>query len=206
MFKIPQHISEALKKNKKRYINATDLPQVAPKTCKWCLKPCTGRRSVWCSDECVNKMLAIINTADQYLLARSKGKCELCGYMVKAAQDMRRHFQSLVYGMNLGEEDCFEIYEEIVHMGLPDVIELVLRTDWQAAATEKPVVKEWTWTAFSSHSYEVDHILPLIEGGWSCPTNMRVLCRRCHKKETKALAGRRAKSKKGQLSLQLPSA
>lgn len=38
--------------------------------------------------------------------------------------------------------------------------------------------------------YEVDHIQPLAEGGSNDPTNLRVLCRPCHAKETGALRRR----------------
>lgn len=49
--------------------------------------------------------------------------------------------------------------------------------------------------------WQADHIVPLIEANpadlnhWSL-ANLRVLCLRCHKGETKALAGRRAKARK----------
>ena len=39
---------------------------------------------------------------------------------------------------------------------------------------------------------DIDHIIPVIEGGGSCGLdNLRLLCKICHKKETKALAKRR---------------
>lgn len=49
--------------------------------------------------------------------------------------------------------------------------------------------------------WQADHITPLVEanrddlGLWSL-TNLRLLCTRCHKGETKALAGRRAAARK----------
>ena len=42
---------------------------------------------------------------------------------------------------------------------------------------------------------EVDHILPVCEGGGCCGLdNLRTLCQACHKKETAKLAKRRSKS------------
>ena len=38
--------------------------------------------------------------------------------------------------------------------------------------------------------YEVDHIQPISEGGTNEPSNLRVLCRRCHGKETGKLRKR----------------
>lgn len=130
-FEIPEHIREALKQNKKRYISAGMLPQVEKKHCKWCLVALTGRRTAWCGDDCIKKMLAILGTADKYLLERCGGKCEICSEAI----DMSRQL---------------------------------------------------------NHTYECDHLIPLSEGGGTCPTNLRILCRPCHKKETKALAGRLA--------------
>ena len=33
---------------------------------------------------------------------------------------------------------------------------------------------------------EVDHKVPVAEGGGNDPANLQVLCRRCHKKKTRA--------------------
>jgi len=44
---------------------------------------------------------------------------------------------------------------------------------------------------------DVDHIVPLCEGGKLCdPANLRTLCKACHKVETAALAKRRALARK----------
>ena len=44
--------------------------------------------------------------------------------------------------------------------------------------------------------WDIDHIIPVIEGGGCCGLdNLRTVCFMCHKEETKALAGRRAKAK-----------
>lgn len=41
--------------------------------------------------------------------------------------------------------------------------------------------------------WDMDHILPVVEGGGACGLeNLRTLCIPCHKKETAALAARRA--------------
>lgn len=46
--------------------------------------------------------------------------------------------------------------------------------------------------------WEADHIVPVVEGGGLCGLDgYRTLCRECHKKETKALAGRRAEKRRG---------
>lgn len=44
--------------------------------------------------------------------------------------------------------------------------------------------------------WDADHIVPLCEGGTNFLDNIRTLCRPCHKAQTKALAARRAATKK----------
>ncbi len=44
--------------------------------------------------------------------------------------------------------------------------------------------------------WEMDHRMPLSEGGSNTMDNLRTLCTDCHKGETKALAGRTAESRK----------
>lgn len=202
-FDIPEHIKEALKKNKKRYINATDLPQVAKKTCKWCCTPLSGRRTAWCSKECTDKLEKILRTADPYLLERSNGKCEICGYLVRIAYSMQhKHFDAIVEGMNQANEDCFEAYANLFDLKLDDRIGLTLQESYLPSddfyQRTPRQVGEWIWKQQKQfdHCWEVDHVIPLSENGWSCPTNMRILCIPCHKLETKALAKRRAQSRK----------
>lgn len=52
---------------------------------------------------------------------------------------------------------------------------------------------------------EIDHIIPVIEGGGCCGLeNLRTLCRTCHIAETAALARRRADRRDPQLKIELP--
>lgn len=43
---------------------------------------------------------------------------------------------------------------------------------------------------------EVDHIVPVCEGGTGDASNLRALCLACHKRESAALAARRAHLRK----------
>lgn len=46
-------------------------------------------------------------------------------------------------------------------------------------------------------SAEVDHVVPLSEGGHDAPSNLQVLCRRCHREKTGAEnRGRRSRLRK----------
>ncbi len=49
----------------------------------------------------------------------------------------------------------------------------------------------WGITLFPGCAlYEIDHVKPVAEGGDNLPSNLRVLCRRCHKGESVALNNR----------------
>jgi 5-methylcytosine-specific restriction protein A len=49
----------------------------------------------------------------------------------------------------------------------------------------------------SGHLWQADHIKPVVEGGGECGLdNIRTLCTECHKRETAALANRRAEARK----------
>lgn len=51
--------------------------------------------------------------------------------------------------------------------------------------------------AHDGHAWEADHIVPVIEGGGLCGLeNYRTLCLTCHRKETAALARRRAEKRR----------
>ena len=51
--------------------------------------------------------------------------------------------------------------------------------------------------AHDGHTWEADHIIPVVEGGGECGLeNYRTLCLPCHRKATAALAARRAQQRK----------
>jgi 5-methylcytosine-specific restriction endonuclease McrA len=44
--------------------------------------------------------------------------------------------------------------------------------------------------------FDIDHVIPLYEGGPNHPSNLRVLCLPCHKRETAKLAARIAERRR----------
>lgn len=59
---------------------------------------------------------------------------------------------------------------------------------WKAEGWPKSLSRRW---------FDVDHIIPVVEGGGECGLdNLRTLCCPCHKKATKALAQKRAQERK----------
>jgi 5-methylcytosine-specific restriction endonuclease McrA len=57
-----------------------------------------------------------------------------------------------------------------------------------------------TWVASgyqAPHLWEMDHIVPVVEGGGGCGLgNLRTLCLACHRAETAELARRRARKRR----------
>lgn len=76
---------------------------------------------------------------------------------------------------------------------------------WKTIPTEGPLPNPESLLSGirpnNGHYWQADHIIPLIEADradlsyWSL-SNLRILCTKCHKAETKALAGRRAQDRK----------
>lgn len=126
-FQVPEHILLALRLNKDRHIGSKHIPSQKG-VCRWCLGSLPKRRTVWCGQSCVNKLLKLLDILG-FVFARDNGKCQSCFIAVKK---------------------------------------------------------------YTDHAGEVDHILPLCEGGWTGPDNLRLLCQRCHKRVTAELSARRA--------------
>lgn len=157
-----------------RLLLATSLKLTRRKGhCSLCGEPVPiGRRS-WCSEACVTRWQEATWPAMQRkrLFERDRGVCRLCGF------DAGRWTRIL---MRLHADWCGG------H----------LPRESRLAANEAH--KRW-WALLKRHGFqplqslwEGDHVVPLVEGGDPSVSNMRTLCRPCHKRETAALARRRA--------------
>ncbi len=72
--------------------------------------------------------------------------------------------------------------------GAPVAAQSALKASWKANGWPATIARVW---------YEVDHIVPVCEGGGECGLeNLRTLCRPCHLAQTKQLAARRKASRK----------
>lgn len=111
------HLRRSVKlKNGKKWVWRTGI-------CTWCRNKTEGRRTCWCSDECVDKFLALRNQVD-LVRERDKNQCIDCG--------------------------------------------------------ASPI--------------EVDHIIPVCEGGLTIASNLRSLCRTHHQEQTNLLRKRLSKN------------
>lgn len=156
----------------------------APKgQCAACKGPLTGRQTRWCSEECANTYLGLVNASLGRRIAYTKSQvCALCEapLFVKVAPG------------DLGYEGEFE-YELVSARG-----DVVKRTEKKPRGFEaKPTSKNWwaEWVQVRTpemREAELDHVVPLVEGGDHDWHNLRLLCKPCHASETASLAARRA--------------
>jgi 5-methylcytosine-specific restriction endonuclease McrA len=185
-----------------------DLPYVrddGPRKCRCCFVILEGRRRTWCSDACVN-VWCLVGFGDpaDVVFARDRGVCAACGVDCIAAS---RAIRSL---------------HRVAERRIPKVPDLpwcaYSPRKWDdpdraaARAEHKRQVEErsaailvWIadrlqvlrpefarFPAKLSHTWEADHIVPVVEGGGNELANLRTLCTPCHRDATRTLAGRRA--------------
>lgn len=182
------------------YIDPKKLPK-GPNgraLCRQCQTETKPPRKTFCSDKCVD--LWMVRTGSkmaQFIKKRDKGICAICGLdceaLKKELRALEKHYPHTPYPY----PDATD-YE-------PNGVSLTegyRRRYAEHAAAEKQrrlehreVVKAFkekhgippTRTRF----WDIDHILPVVEGGGSCdPSNLRVLCLKCHKQETSKLRAR----------------
>lgn len=81
---------------------------------------------------------------------------------------------------------------------LYDLLYKILRGDFSLRTRRRAVLDKYSWAISwdycGDHEIrnlsEVDHVTPLCEGGEDVPSNLRLLCKECHRKETAKLIQR----------------
>ncbi len=147
------------------------------------------KQRTFCGPECVHlwKLRSDPSYQARHVLERDKGVCAGCGL------------------------DCLALLE---------TLNLAAQHDGQARYGVDKVIPVWGWggngrslpvfeaqcdaiglpkhlRGLTRRLWEMDHTVPVIEGGGSCGLeNLRTLCWACHRKETSALAARRAEARK----------
>ena len=148
-----------------RYIGKLIDASLLPKTedgftcCRWCNGPVKPPKRTMCSPECVHELS--LRTNGNYLrncvYKRDKGVCAICNIDTK--QTAKKIF------LLEGEERETFIKEHSISL------------------------KRKIW--IKKHGgglWDADHIIPVVKGGGLCGLeNLRTLCIKCHKNETKIL-------------------
>ncbi len=152
---------------------------------------------------------------------RDKGVCALCSVdtvaRAKEAREWRRliewlarrHFEDL---LDAGELELYTGTTESQWTYFKSRLERGDKPSWSDAcsyanqAVNEEMEKRFgPAVASDGHTWEADHIIPVIEGGANGPANMRTLCLGCHRGETAKLAARRAARRRAEKELSQPT-
>ena len=142
--------------------------------CRKCHKEVPAGRTAWCSEECQDEVYTLVywSHARHKAFMRDRGTCLKCGLDTDYLESFLLKVRSL---------------------------DKELQT-LTAINLKKMNYNIITPTRFGrmyyGHLFEIDHIIPCIEGGDNRLENLRTLCIPCHKRGTKELAGRRAEKRK----------
>lgn len=139
--------------------------------CRWCSKIVIPPKKTFCSKECVHEWKIRSNIT----------------YLRKVIVKRDKGICALC------KINCLQICR-----GFKRPLRGETREQWKrrvAATRRKYGIPKHRMTA-----YDVDHIVPVVEGGGAgikdLLSNLRILCLKCHKKVTAKLAAKRAKEKK----------
>lgn len=145
--------------------------------CIWCNGSLPKRRRVFCSEHCEEEVWVRISPsyARARVYTRDRSICALCGF---DSEDFAKRFNAL----NLRPES--KVAEALLRwLDLPS---LYIRRSWDYERQGYRLILSAPW--------EMDHIVPVVEGGGSCGLDgLRTVCRWCHRRETQALRRRRRK-------------
>lgn len=154
--------------------------------CKGCEKEVPRGRRCWCSKECVEEQLIRSDPAHAALRVaqRDSGVCARCrvdtnrlAKVMKWADYVGCFWRTRPHGPRPSEGPGYRphVYGSIARGLLSDM-------------------------GFTkSHLWEMDHIIPVSEGGGECGLdNLRTLCIPCHRKVTAELRGRLAARARGE--------
>ena len=139
------------------------------KLCAWCKKqlPKKSGNQRYCSNACLNEVWIRCspNHARDQVRKRDQGICAMCS-------------------LDCGEDDLDVLSERYQRECTGSKYDDPRRISWlDKIATLKASLRRKYGGA--CHSWEVDHIVPVAEGGIGCGLEgLRTLCRDCHRKRT----------------------
>lgn len=153
--------------------------------CRRCSQEVPRGRQTFCGPACVHehKIRANPGYVRRCVEARDQGVCRLCGV---AAQQWRDAYEARIAAIRRAEHRW---------LWRPLPRRIVDRAVRRFAAIREAAHHRLAALGIhrTGHLWEADHIVPVVEGGGECGLDgYRTLCRACHRRETAALAARRA--------------
>jgi hypothetical protein len=152
--------------------------------CRWCAKPLSGQMTSYCSRACAHELYvrATIPGVREFAIKRASGHCESCGVdLVELAAAFKWYsdwFRNLPHKLDRGGMKTWE------------------KGGWPVTAAE---FRDAAGYKSNGHLWEVNHKHSITEGGDPTdPTNLEVLCLKCHRIHTKGIAQRKAKARRNE--------
>lgn len=161
-----------------------------PGECTWCGGAVPKGARSWCGSACVEewKIRNQPAVARTKVLLRDSGICASCG--ADCAERTRR--------MEAAWSACVAALPSKWVLLPPEALAAFRSEVMAATGIVLPAHSQSAWTPPRiPPTWEADHIVPVCEGGGFCGLdNYRTLCVFCHRRETAALAARRAQARR----------
>ena len=164
--------------------------------CRWCGKRVEPPRRSWCSQKCVEEYQIRSNPgfARARVWERDRGICALCGADTepwwRVADEMEADLRQRIKTSERPPVAPYEVRSPLYE---------AMRILYAKRIEMDDLLKV---AGHGGHQWEMDHIVPVVEGGGECGLEgLRTLCLEHHKAATAALAARRAEARRPQLSL-----
>lgn len=167
------------------FVNVKNLPK-GPRgfaLCRECGNETPGKRRTFCGPDCVHEWKCRTDPGYQAIQIekRDHGICAIC------RTDTLKNLKELKNLADSAESKDSNGMRRLAWFAC-------LLGYWTIQKQRQRPFDSWLQLQLNRRPFDVDHVVPVVEGGGGCGLeNLRTLCICCHKKETKALAKRRAK-------------
>jgi 5-methylcytosine-specific restriction endonuclease McrA len=195
--------------------------------CRFCGGVVVRPRLTFCSQACVDQWTLRTRPQDarKAVEKRDHGVCAVCGVDTQQLERLARRLDLLAFGAWRVRDYGIESHPDVDDSELgvrasswhryPSAAKAATWLDWLLHGMlwwfgvwggGQPGDEHPSRLAYFRHLWEADHIVPVVEGGGASRdqdplANLRTLCLRCHRAETRALAARRAKARRQQREL-----
>jgi 5-methylcytosine-specific restriction protein A len=163
--------------------------------CRQCGTECDSKRKTFCAQPCVEQWKLERWPAVQRCAVeeRDRGVCQRCGLCIGRIEDrakaLHKRLARLTYGRRWPQSAPEQAERDLA------------RAERNASRLGRALARYGVryqfrrrgYVSHVPHLWEMDHKVPLAEGGTNALDNLRTLCIPCHRKVTAELAGRRAK-------------
>lgn len=139
-----------------------------------------------------------VSYARGLVFKRDRGICQECGFDTHGWDEIRRTWKDAMDRVlsALNVEKWNEIFRR------PNEDRDEIERAWSPRIWA--VRDRWDALGLVPHGWEMDHVVPVVEGGGECGLdNLRTLCIPCHRRNTAELARRRAETRRRQMRLEV---